>query len=156
MAAQSEIERNKAVAHAFYQAGIDGSLTRFAQYLAPDFAVTAPNYLPWGGTHKGAAFFSGILPNLSEVFDYSRFSYDSVTAEDDRVAAIINIGVTSTNRVIKLLDLWTIRDGKAASLWVAYFEPQALLDTLGTVRTSSHPPGRVEAEITSSRGDATC
>jgi ketosteroid isomerase-like protein len=132
MAAQSEIERNKAVAHAFYQAGIEGSLTRFAQYLDPDFAVTAPNYLPWGGTHKGAAFFSGdILPNLPEVFDFSRFSYDSVTAQDDRVAAIINMGVTGTDRVIKILDLWTLRDGKAASLWVAYFEPQALLDKLG-------------------------
>lgn len=132
MAAQSEIERNKAVAHVFYQAGIEGRLTRFAQYLDPNFAVTAPNYLPWGGSHKGAAFFSGdILPNLPEVFDFSRFSYDSVTAEDDRVAAIINMGVTGTDQVIKILDLWTIRNGKAASLWVAYFEPQALLDKLG-------------------------
>ena len=102
MATQSEIERNKAVAHAFYQAGIEGRLTTFAQYLEPDFAVTAPNYLPWGGTHKGAAFFSGdILPNLPEVFDFSRFSYESVTAEDDRVAAIINMGVTGTDRVIR-------------------------------------------------------
>jgi ketosteroid isomerase-like protein len=132
MVAQSEIQRNKAVAHAFYQAGIEGSLTRFARYLDLNFAVTAPNYLPWGGTHKGAAFFSGdILPNLPEVFDFSRFSYDSVTAQDDRVAAIINMGVTGTDRVIKILDLWTLRDGKAASLWVAYFEPQALLDKLG-------------------------
>lgn len=132
MAAQSEIERNKAVAHAFYQAGIEGRLTTFAQYLEPDFAVTAPNYLPWGGTHKGAAFFSGdILPNLPEVFDFSRFSYESVTAEDDRVAAIINMGVSGTDRVIKILDLWTLRNGKAVSLWVAYFEPQALLDKLG-------------------------
>jgi ketosteroid isomerase-like protein len=132
MATQSEIERNKAVAHAFYQAGIEGRLTTFAQHLEPDFAVTAPHYLPWGGIHKGAAFFSGdLLPNLPDVFDFSRFSYDNVTAEDDRVAAIINMGVTGTDRVIKLLDLWTIRNGKAASLWVAYFEPQALLDKLG-------------------------
>jgi ketosteroid isomerase-like protein len=132
MATQSEIERNKAVAHAFYQAGIEGRLTTFAQYLEPDFAVTAPNYLPWGGAHKGAAFFYGdILPNLPEVFDFSRFSYESVTAEDDRVAAIINMGVTGTDRVIKILDLWTLRNGKVVSLWVAYFEPQALLDKLG-------------------------
>ena len=87
MAAQSEIERNKAVAHTFYQAGVEGRLTSFAQYLDPDFIVTAPNYLPWGGPHKGAAFFSGdVLPNLPQVFDFSRFSYASVTAEDDRVA----------------------------------------------------------------------
>jgi ketosteroid isomerase-like protein len=132
MADQSEIERNKAVAHAYYQAGFNGRLTSFAQYLDPDFTVTAPNYLPWGGPHKGAAFFSGdILPNLPQVFDFSRFSYMSVTAEDDRVAAIFNMGVTGTDHVIKILDLWTIRNGKAVDLWVAYFEPQALLDKLG-------------------------
>jgi ketosteroid isomerase-like protein len=132
MATQAEIERSKTVAHAFYQAGVDGGLTSFAQYLDPDFTVTAPNYLPWGGPHKGAAFFSGdILPNLPQVFDFSRFSYVSVTAEDDRVAAIINMGVMGTDHVIKILDLWTVRNGKAVELWVAYFEPQALLDKLG-------------------------
>jgi ketosteroid isomerase-like protein len=132
MAAQSEIEANKAVADAFYQAGVEGKLTSFARYLAPDFLVTAPSYLPWGGPHKGASFFSGdILPNLPQVFDFSRFRYISVTAEDDRVAAIINMGVAGTDHVIKILDLWTIRNGKAVELWVAYFEPQALLDKLG-------------------------
>jgi ketosteroid isomerase-like protein len=132
MDAQSEIERNKAVADAFYRAGVEGKLTSFARYLAPDFLVTAPSYLPWGGPHKGASFFSGdILPNLPQVFDFSRFSYLSVTAEGDRVAAIINMGVAGTDQVIKILDLWTIRNGKAVELWVAYFEPQALLDKLG-------------------------
>jgi ketosteroid isomerase-like protein len=132
MAAESEIERNKAVAHAFYQAGVEGQLTSFALYLDPDFTVTAPNYLPWGGPHRGAAFFLGeILPNLPQVFDFSRFSYISVTAENERVAAIINMGVTGTDHVIKILDMWTIRNGKAVDLWVAYFEPQALLDRLG-------------------------
>ena len=132
MDARSEIERNKAVAHAFYQAGVEGSLTSFAQYLDPNFIVAAPNYLPWGGPHQGAAFFSReILPNLPQVFDFSRFSYISVTAEADRVAAIINMGVTGADHVIKILDLWTIRNCKAVELWVAYFEPQALLDKLG-------------------------
>jgi hypothetical protein len=94
--------------------------------------VTAPNHPPWGGPHEGAAFFSGdILPLLPQVFDFSRFSYVSVTAEDDRVAAIINMGVTGTDHVIKILDLWTIRNGTAVDLWVAYFEPQALHDKLG-------------------------
>jgi hypothetical protein len=41
------------------------------------------------------------------------------------------MGVTGTEHVIKILDLWTIRNGKAVELWVAYFEPQALLDKLG-------------------------
>src|SRR5690349_18152905 len=39
-----------------------------SQYLDPDFKVTAPNYLPWGGTHSGAAFFRDeILPKPKEL-----------------------------------------------------------------------------------------
>ena len=110
----------------------EGHLTRFARYLDPDFRVTAPNYLPWGGTHSGAAFVRDeILPYLPDVFDFARFSYDSVIAEGGRVSAVINMGVAATDAIIKIVDVWTVRDGKVTSIWVAYFEPQALLDKLG-------------------------
>ena len=36
-----------------------------------------------------------------------------------------------TGDVIKIVDCWTVRDGRAMSIWVAYFEPQALLNKLG-------------------------
>ena len=55
MSFRSENKRNKAVVDAFYQLGIQGRLIDFAQYLDPNFTWTAPNYLPWGGTHTGAA-----------------------------------------------------------------------------------------------------
>ncbi len=45
--------------------------------------------------------------------------------------AVINMGVTGTDAIIKIADHWTVRDGKVASIWVAYFEPQALLEKLG-------------------------
>jgi hypothetical protein len=54
------------------------------------------------------------------VFDFARFSYISVIAEEGRVDA-----------VIKIVDCWTVRGGRVTSIWVAYFEPQALLDKLG-------------------------
>ena len=131
MTKQSEIELDKAVVHAFYQAGIDGHLTSFARYLDPDFTWTAPKYLPWGGTHTGAALFRDqVLSSLPDVFDFARFSYDNVVAADGRVVAVINMGVTGTDAIIKIADHWTVRGGKATSIWVAYFEPQALLAKL--------------------------
>jgi ketosteroid isomerase-like protein len=109
MAVQSENERNKAVVDEYYKAGIQGHLTSFAQYLDPDFIVTAPNYLPWGGRHVGAAFFRDhVLPSLPNVFDFARFSYDNVVAEDSRVVAVINMGVTGTDAIIKIVDHWTV------------------------------------------------
>jgi ketosteroid isomerase-like protein len=125
-------ETSKAVADAYYQAGARGQLPSFAPYLRPDFEVTAPNYLPWGGRHAGAAYFRDqVLPNLPQTLDFSRFSYDSITAEGGHVVALINVGVTGTDSVVKISEHWNVVNGKAVSLWVAYFEPQVLLDKLG-------------------------
>jgi ketosteroid isomerase-like protein len=132
MTGQSEIERNKTVVDAFYQAGIEGHLTSFARYLDPDFKVTAPNYLPWGGTHSGAAFFRDeILPYLPQCVRLRALQLRQHYREGGRVSAVINMGVTGTDAIIKIVDVWTVRGGKVTSIWVAYFEPQALLDKLG-------------------------
>jgi len=132
MSDQSRREQSKAVVGAYYQAGMQRRLTDFAQYLHPDFTTTAPNYLPWGGLHAGAAFFRDeVLPNLPGVLDFGRFSYDSLIAEDDRVVALVNFGVTGSDAMIKISEHWTVRADKATSIWVAYFEPQVLLDKLG-------------------------
>jgi len=133
LAIQSENERNKAVVGEYFNAGVQGRLTSFAAYVHPNFTVTAPNYLPWGGRHVGAAFFRDhLLPCVTDVFDFARFSYDTIVAEDGHVVAIFNIGVTGTDAIVKIVEDWTLRDGKALSLWAAYFEPQAVLEKLGT------------------------
>jgi ketosteroid isomerase-like protein len=130
---------NKGIVDSYYQAGVEGRLPDFAVHLHPDFTTTAPNYLPWGGTHFGAAFFRDeVLPNLPDVLDFGRFNYEAFFAEGEHVVALINIGVTGTDAMIKISEHWTVQNGKATSIWVAYFEPQALLDKLGII----HGPGR--------------
>jgi hypothetical protein len=92
-----------------------------------------------GGVHSGAAFFRDEVPSLPDVLDFGRFSYDVFFAENERVffaenervVALVNFGLTGSDAVIKISEHWTVRNGKATSLWVAYFEPQALLDKLG-------------------------
>jgi ketosteroid isomerase-like protein len=132
MTDHSNSVQSKLVVDAYYQAGMRHRLTDFAAYLHPDFTTTAPNYLPWGGVHTGAAFFRNeVLPNLPDVLDFGRFSYDSLFAEDSQIVARVNFGVTGTDAMIKISEHWTVQDGKATSIWVAYFEPQALLEKLG-------------------------
>jgi hypothetical protein len=89
---------------------------------------------PWGGFHPGAAFFRDeALPNLPNVLDFGRFSYDVFLAENDRVVVLVNFGLVGNDAMIKISEHWTVQRGKATSIWVAYFEPQALLDKLGIV-----------------------
>lgn len=132
MKTQNEMSvQSKAIVDSYYQAGIRGDLPSFGQFVHPDFKVTAPNYLPWGGTHPSAFFLDQVLNHLPETLDFSRFSYDSLTAEGGHVVALINIGVVGSDAVVKISEHWNVEDGKAVSLWVAYFEPQALLEKLG-------------------------
>jgi ketosteroid isomerase-like protein len=131
MTTQRDIDRDKSTVDAFYRLGAERRLTDFASYVHPDFKVTAPDYLPWGGTHLAAFFNDKILPDLPNDLDFSRFSYDSVTAEAGRVAVLANMGVTGADAMIQIADHWRVEDGRVTALWVAYFEPQALLDKLG-------------------------
>jgi ketosteroid isomerase-like protein len=104
-------ERSRAVVDTYYQAGVRGRLTDFAPYLHEDFTTTAPNYLPWGGLHEGAAFFRDqVLPNLPDVLDFGRFSYDVFIAEDGHVVALVNFGLTGTDQMIKISEHWTVKD----------------------------------------------
>ena len=56
-ATDKQLMQDKAVVDAYHQAAVRGELTTFGQYLHPDFVTTAPNYLPRGGKHLGAAWF---------------------------------------------------------------------------------------------------
>jgi ketosteroid isomerase-like protein len=132
MIVKTTSEQSKSVVDAYYQSGVQARLTDFAAYLHPNFSTTAPNYLPWGGAHAGAAFFRDeVLPNLPDVLDFSRFRYDVLFAEHARVIALVNFGLTGSDATIKISEHWTVEGDKATSIWVAYFEPQALLDKLG-------------------------
>ena len=109
--------QSRAVVDAYYQAGARGHLTDFAPFLHPDFTVTAPNYLPRGGVHVGASFFRDeVLPNLPDLLDFGRFSYDIFFAEDDKVVALITIGLTGSDKTLKISEHWTVEAGKARSI----------------------------------------
>ncbi|MBY8863840.1 nuclear transport factor 2 family protein [Nocardia sp. CA2R105] len=135
----STTEDTKAIVDAYYRAGARGDLPAFSPYLDPEFSVTAPDYLPWGGTHVGKAFFDDVLHHLPETLDFGRFSYDSFTAEGTHAVALITIGVADTPHTVQISEHWEVEDGLAQSIWVAYFEPQPLLDKLGIVHGLSHP-----------------
>lgn len=71
------------------------------------------------------------------MLDFGRFRYDSLVAEDGRVVALVNFGITGSDAMIKISEHWTVEDGQATSIWVSYFEPQALFEKLGIPNVSS-------------------
>jgi ketosteroid isomerase-like protein len=126
------VERNKATIRAFYDGAERGDISSFGAFLHPDFQVSVPNYLPWGGTHRGAEhFLKDVLPQAAKVLDFSKYSYESFTTEGDHIVVLIKVGVEGSNAIIRVADHWDLKDGKVVSLLVTYYEPQALLERLG-------------------------
>lgn len=119
------VERNKKNVRAFYEIGIDAS------FFHRDFIITAPDYLPWGGTAKGAdAYLGNVVVQAKKALDFSRLTIESIVAEDDNVVLLIHVGVAGTDAMIRISEHWVVVNDKALSLWVAYFEPKALMDQL--------------------------
>jgi ketosteroid isomerase-like protein len=127
-----EVERNKAIIRAFYDGAERGDISSFGAFLHPDFQVSVPNYLPWGGTHSGAEhFLKDVLPQAAKVLDFSKYSYENFTTEGNHIVVLIKVGVEGSNAIIRVADHWDLKDGKVVSLLVTYYEPQALLERLG-------------------------
>jgi hypothetical protein len=49
------------------------------------------------------------LPAVTDVFDFARFSYDNVIAEDGHVVAVFNIGANGTDAIIKIARMKKLR-----------------------------------------------
>src|SRR2546425_590095 len=125
------IARNKAIVRTYYEGAKHGDISEFAKSLHADFVVSAPNYLPWGGSHHSAErFLQMILPQAAKALDFGRFGYERFTAEHDHVVVLIRVGVAGSNAMIRISEHWDLKDEKVLSLWVAYYEPKALMDQL--------------------------
>jgi ketosteroid isomerase-like protein len=126
-----ELEANKDVVRAYYSASKAGDQSRFVPYLHPDFFAIAPSYIPLGGRcHTATSFRDEVMPQLAKTLDFTQLKYESLVAEGDQVVALVRLGIAGTDDSVLISEHWTVRDGKAVSLLVLFFEPQKLLDSI--------------------------
>jgi hypothetical protein len=124
-------ERARALVRSFYDGGARGEITSFAGSLSHDFELFVPPQLPWGGTFDKQQYID-LLPQVASSLDFSNMKYLSLTAEDEHVVALIEIGVQGTDATIIISEHWDLRDEKAIRLRVAYFDPTPLLHQVRT------------------------
>ncbi|WP_295993667.1 hypothetical protein [Rugamonas sp.] len=117
------------VVKTFYQGASEGRIVDFEPYLAEDFILFVPDYLPWGGQYDKAGYVS-ILPQVAQTLDFTKVSYESLTVQGEHVVALIRIGVQNTQESILISEHWDVENGQAKRLLVAYFDPKVLLDQI--------------------------
>jgi ketosteroid isomerase-like protein len=120
----------------FYQGAAEGRIVDFEKYLADDFILFVPDYLPWGGQYDKAGYVS-ILPTVAATLDFAELTFESLTVQGEHVVALIRIGVQNTTESILISEHWDVAGGKARRLLVAYFDPKVLLDKFTSVTGES-------------------
>lgn len=123
-------DQNKALVHSFYAGGTNSEAKEYGEIFHPEFKVTAPDYLPWGGTSNLKTYLEDILLQVTAVLDFKRCEIISLIGENDSVVIVIDIGIMDTPHTVRISEHWSIQKGKAINLWVAYFEPQQLMEAI--------------------------
>ena len=83
--------RNRELLRELYLATFAGKVDAFPGAMAGNFEAHVPPSLPWGGVHRGPdAFVNTVLPQLAVAVDVGSMRLDSISADGDRVAALLS------------------------------------------------------------------
>jgi hypothetical protein len=130
MTDQELTNNNKLLVRSFYEGGTDNEAKAYGEIFDPGFHVSAPDYLPWGGKSNLKAYLDDVLPQVTKVLDFKRCRIISLVGENEQIVIAIDIGLKGTEHSVIISEHWEIRYGKAHSLWVAYYEPQQLMELI--------------------------
>jgi ketosteroid isomerase-like protein len=109
-----------------YDALAKGDIKGFIGALDPNIKVTEPACLPYGGTFNGLDEVMGMFGKAGPLLDSSKMTVDSVYGEGDRVTAVLQMPLRDGSGVANMVELWTMRDGKAVELAVYWQDPTVL------------------------------
>jgi ketosteroid isomerase-like protein len=118
--------RNRDLLRELYLASFAGEVDAFPGAMAPDFEAHVPPPLPWGGVHRGPGeFVNTVLPQLAVAVDFGSMRLESISADGDRVAALLNAR-TAAGTDIWIAEHWVVVEGKLRRLRVFYDDTRSL------------------------------
>lgn len=113
---------NKQIVISAYKGMAGGDAKAFLAALDPEIEVHEPPQLAYGGSYKGHAEVIGFMTKAASVVAPGKMEVDHVVAEDDRVAALLRIGLQDGSEAI-VSEHWLMRDGKAIELRTFWHDP---------------------------------
>ena len=127
MTSEEQEQSNKEFVRQIYDASFKGDANAFPAAMHEDFEESVPPILPWGGVHRGpAAYTNTVAPQLGAAVDFSSMRLISLSADGDRVAALLNAKSAGGDE-LWIAEHWTLRDGKAWRLMVFYHDTTLLM-----------------------------
>ena len=122
-------DRNREIVRRVYEASFAGDPNAFTDVMHEDFEESVPPILPWGGVHRGPVVFrTKVLPLLAAAVDFASMRLISLSADGDRVAALLTAR-SASGAELWIAEHWTLRDAKALRLMVFYHDTTPLIRT---------------------------
>jgi ketosteroid isomerase-like protein len=119
-------EGNRDFLRQLYLASFAGDVHAFPEAMAGDFEAHVPPQLPWGGVHRGPdEFVNVVLPQLAVALDFSSMQLESISADGDRVAALMSAR-TALGAGIWIAEHWMVENGQLRQLRVFYDDTRSI------------------------------
>jgi ketosteroid isomerase-like protein len=118
----SDPAENKQIIKGAYEAMARGDVRGFLGVLDEQIEVREPDSLPHGGTYRGLDELKGMFAKAGPVLDSARLTIEELTADEDRVVALLRIPLRGGGGDALISEHWRLRDGKAVALQVFWFD----------------------------------
>jgi hypothetical protein len=101
-------------------------MAAFLGLVHPDYAITEPPWLPYGGTHVGVEAVVDLFRQIVKHFDVSRLELRSLTADGERVWTQFVVPARASGEDVLVAEEWRVIDGRAQSVRVWFDDPNPL------------------------------
>jgi ketosteroid isomerase-like protein len=126
----SDSVANKKIVRRAYEAMAAGDVRGFIAALDERIEVHEPDGLPHGGSYVGLDDLKQMFGKAAPVLDVGKLELDELTAEEDRVVALLRIPIRKGGGIALISEHWRLRDGKAVELQAFWFDP-TLVESVG-------------------------
>lgn len=120
-------ERNRRTVRDFYAAGVRGDLDAFVSYLADDFVLYEPPFLPYGGAYHGRQAMLEGFGKIGEYLDVSGLEVDHLVADGEHVIGILRAPDRATGELVLIAEESTLRDDQIVEMRVFWHEGRSLV-----------------------------
>jgi len=128
-------EQNIQIVRDAYAANARGELQGFTASFTAETEIHEAASLPYGGIHKGVDSFPRLMGLVKEHFSNPKFTQHKVIAHGDDVILVGELTVTGrksgATSSFRMVEIWTIVDGKTRKLEVIYGDTAAALRAAG-------------------------
>ena len=107
---------NKQIVIGAYEAMAAGDVLGFIEVLDAGIEVREPDGLPHGGNYTGLDELKQMFGRAAPVLDVGKLELHELTAEEDRVVALLRVPLRNGEGNALISEHWRLRDGKAVEL----------------------------------------